>query len=169
MSDVAVWSVPSCPKCACIIIVVWQSEAFSTAISLPPSSPLQPWIAVENEGLVICAHCNCMAGLREACCSYATALLFLLEANSQIVSCTSRPCSLSNILHAFATQDGGWRPLLHCKKKKCGALFGGFSVSTALFFNHFLLCIQYATVLVCPPHFIFYSVYISVYIIHSAV
>ena len=54
-------------------------------------------------------------------------------------------------------------------KKKCGALFGGFSVSTALFFNHFLLCIQYATVLVCPPHFIFYSVYISVYIIHSAV
>lgn len=56
--------------------------------------PVQPWVAVEKEGLVICAHCNCMAGLGEAC-SHIAALLFTLEANSQIkkgFSCTSLPC-----------------------------------------------------------------------------
>ena len=44
--------------------------------------------------MVVCAHCNCMAGLREAC-SHVAALLFLLDANSQVrksLSCTSLPC-----------------------------------------------------------------------------
>ena len=43
------------------------------------ANPHQTWVAVEKEGLVICAHCNCMAGLWEAC-SHVAALLFLLDA-----------------------------------------------------------------------------------------
>ena len=36
--------------------------------SQPLSAPaLQPWVAVEKNGLIICAHCTCMAGLGEAC------------------------------------------------------------------------------------------------------
>ena len=56
--------------------------------------PLQPWIACEKEGLVVCAHCNCMAGLGEAC-SHIAALLFTIEANTNVkksLSCTSLPC-----------------------------------------------------------------------------
>ena len=26
-----------------------------------------PWIGAEKNGIVICAHCDCMAGLGEAC------------------------------------------------------------------------------------------------------
>ena len=31
------------------------------------AAPLQPWVAAEDTGVVICAHCTCMAGLGEAC------------------------------------------------------------------------------------------------------
>ena len=50
---------------------------------------------MEKAGTVLCAHCTCMAGLGEAC-SHIGALLFTLEANTQIkkrLSCTSLPCS----------------------------------------------------------------------------
>ena len=30
-------------------------------------SPHHPWITVRNEGLVMAAHCDCMAGLGESC------------------------------------------------------------------------------------------------------
>ena len=59
------------------------------------ATPLKPWIAVEKVGTVLCAHCTCMAGLGEAC-SHIAALLFTLEANTQMkkrFSCTSLPCS----------------------------------------------------------------------------
>ena len=57
--------------------------------------PLQPWIAAEKDGKILCAHCTCMAGLGEAC-SHISALLFAIEANTRIrknTSCTSNPCS----------------------------------------------------------------------------
>ena len=58
-------------------------------------APLRPWVAVEDTGLVICAHCNCMAGLGEACC-HISAVLFTLEINTKLkdsMSCTSLPCT----------------------------------------------------------------------------
>ena len=59
------------------------------------AAPLRPWVAVEDTGLVICAHCNCTAGLGEACC-HISAVLFTLEMNTKLqdsMSCTSLPCT----------------------------------------------------------------------------
>ncbi len=64
----------------------------SQRLSVPPA---KAWIAAEGNGVVICAHCNCMAGLGEAC-SHIAAILFTLDANIQArksMSCTSMPCS----------------------------------------------------------------------------
>ena len=86
VSDVIVWSGPR-PRVKVVCGKVKHSQKLSASV-------LQPWVALEKEGLVICAHCNCMAGLGEAC-SHVAALLFLLEANSQLkknLACTSQPC-----------------------------------------------------------------------------
>ena len=59
------------------------------------ATPLRPWVAVEKIGSELCAHCNCIAGLGEAC-SHIAAVLFVLEANVQArksMSCLSLPCS----------------------------------------------------------------------------
>lgn len=40
--------------------------------------PLKPWIIAQKTGIVEAAHCNCMAGLGEAC-SHIGALLFYIE------------------------------------------------------------------------------------------
>ena len=66
-------------------------EAFTEAFC----SPCQAWIGAENNGIVICAQCDCMAGLGEAC-SHITAILFALDANMHArksMSCISLPCS----------------------------------------------------------------------------
>ena len=58
-------------------------------------SSLHPWVAVEPNGIVLCAHCTCMAGLGEACSHVAT-LLFTMEINTRLLnntSCTSLACS----------------------------------------------------------------------------
>ena len=41
------------------------------------ATPLYPWIAAEWNGRIICVHCTCMAGLREACYHISTLLLTL--------------------------------------------------------------------------------------------
>ena len=87
VNKVVVWSVKSQSKACVVYGTVKHSQRLS-------ASPLEAWVAVERDGLVICAHCNCMAGLGEAC-SHVTALLFLLEANTQqkkSLSCISQPC-----------------------------------------------------------------------------
>ena len=59
------------------------------------SKNLEPWVAVNSDGSVLCAHCTCKAGLGEAC-SHISALLFSLYARTLAVrntSCTSKPCS----------------------------------------------------------------------------
>ena len=48
-------------------------------LSVPPA---KAWIGVEKSGTIICGHCDCMAGLGEAC-SHVAAILFTLEANAQ--------------------------------------------------------------------------------------
>ena len=67
---------------------VRHSQRLSTA-------PLRPWVAVEDTELVICAHCNCMAGLGEVCCQIS-AVLITLEIDTKLkdsMSCTSLPCT----------------------------------------------------------------------------
>ena len=46
-------------------------------------TPLKPWVAATNEGTVVTAHCNCMAGLGGAC-SHVGAILFAVEAGVRI-------------------------------------------------------------------------------------
>ena len=53
------------------------------------STPLCTWIICQTNGEVCFAHCNCMAGLGEAC-THIGAILFYLEAATKIrnTSCT---------------------------------------------------------------------------------
>ena len=51
----------------------------SQRLSVPP---VKTWVAAEKGGAVVCAHCDCMAGLGEAC-SHIAAILFTLDANVQ--------------------------------------------------------------------------------------
>ena len=74
------------------IKLVFGSVKHSQRIS---ATPLKPWVAARKEGIVVCAHCTCMAGLGEAC-SHIVALLFMLEKNTQhqnMTTCTSLPYS----------------------------------------------------------------------------
>ena len=58
------------------------------------ATPLHPWVGVEKNGTILCGHCDCMAGLGEAC-SHVAAVLFALEFNTRVkdTACTSLPCS----------------------------------------------------------------------------
>lgn len=58
VNKVVVWSVKSQSKACVVYGTVKHSQRLS-------ASPLEAWAAVERDGLVICAHCNCMAGLGE--------------------------------------------------------------------------------------------------------
>ena len=44
---------------------------------------LQPWIVTEPGGVIVCFHCDCQAGLGEAC-THVSALLFSIEAETRI-------------------------------------------------------------------------------------
>ena len=46
---------------------------------------LKPWVIADTSGVIHAAHCDCMAGLGEAC-SHVGSLLFYLEAASRINS-----------------------------------------------------------------------------------
>ena len=55
---------------------------------------LKLWVAATNEGKVVTAHCNCMAGLGGAC-SRVGAIRFAVDAGVRIrrsTTCTSVPC-----------------------------------------------------------------------------
>ena len=72
--------------------MVTAAVRHSQKLSVPSA---KPWVAVKQNGTVVCAHCSCMAGLGEAC-SHIAAVLFTLEANMTVnknTSCTSQPCS----------------------------------------------------------------------------
>ncbi len=56
-------------------------------------TPLKPWTAVAQDGEILFAHCDCMAGLGEVC-SHMAASMFNLVAYSSVIkdiACTSRP------------------------------------------------------------------------------
>ena len=90
--DVQVYPIPSRAATFLVRARIRRTQRLS-------ATPLRHWVAVEKIRTVLCAHCNCMAGLREAC-SHIAAVLFVLEANVQAkksMSCMSLPClSLSD-------------------------------------------------------------------------
>ncbi|XP_065903361.1 uncharacterized protein [Dysidea avara] len=45
-------------------------------------TPLIPWVVLEEDGEILAAHCNCMAGLGEACSLIAAIISSLVAANS---------------------------------------------------------------------------------------
>lgn len=56
--------------------------------------PLNVWVAVQLDGEVLTAHCQCMAGLAE-CCSHVGATLFYIKTVREVgtgETCTSLPC-----------------------------------------------------------------------------
>ncbi|XP_065919932.1 uncharacterized protein [Dysidea avara] len=58
-------------------------------------TPLIPWVVPEEDGEILVAHCNCMAGLGEACSHIAAIISSLVAANSirqRSASVTSQRC-----------------------------------------------------------------------------
>lgn len=60
-------------------------------------TPLKPWLLCEKDGSVLLAHCDCMAGLSEAC-SHIGALLFATESWYRLNSSTTCTEELSTWL-----------------------------------------------------------------------
>ena len=63
----------------------------SQSMSRPP---LKPWAGIRPDDIIICAHCNCMAGAGEAC-SHIAAMLYAIMAGVRMreeTSCTSTLC-----------------------------------------------------------------------------
>ncbi len=59
------------------------------------ASSLKPWIGIQPNGTIICAHCNCMAGLGEACSHIAAtmyAIMFAVQLQASQSACTSMQC-----------------------------------------------------------------------------
>ena len=52
---------------------------------------MEAWIKTAVDGTVKCGHCNCKAGLGEVC-SHISAILFYVEAQRRVKSCTDQPC-----------------------------------------------------------------------------
>jgi len=40
-------------------------------------TPYSCWLVIEVDGVIVCAHCNCMAGLGETCTHLAAVLFYL--------------------------------------------------------------------------------------------
>lgn len=61
--------------------------------------PHHSWICISSDGVIIAAHCDCMAGLGESC-SHVAALLFKIEAAVRLgytsMACTEMPCEWNN-------------------------------------------------------------------------
>ncbi|KAL5516642.1 hypothetical protein EMCRGX_G002028 [Ephydatia muelleri] len=62
------------------------------------AAPVLPWVVLELNGTVLCAHCTCMAGLGESCSHVAAIICCLVRAaESQKKfgedACTSKKCS----------------------------------------------------------------------------
>ncbi|KAJ8049986.1 hypothetical protein HOLleu_02982 [Holothuria leucospilota] len=86
-------------------LFVWQLEGHNLYVikakvrhSQRLNDPLlHPWVAINKDGTVISAHCNCMAGLGEACSHIAATLFAVSAANSTLKnqSCTSLKCTWS--------------------------------------------------------------------------
>ena len=58
-------------------------------------TPLRCWVLCECTGEIICAHCNCMAGLGEVC-THVGAMLFYVETTTRLSGlsqCTQEKCS----------------------------------------------------------------------------
>lgn len=53
--------------------------------------PLKVWVRTDHDGIVKCAHCQCMAGLGEVC-SHVAAVLFYVDAAYRNKTCTEIPC-----------------------------------------------------------------------------
>ena len=66
--DVQVYPIPSRAATFLVRARIRRSQRLS-------ATTLRPLVAVEKIGSVLCAHCNCMAGLGEAC-SHIAAVLF---------------------------------------------------------------------------------------------
>ena len=51
----------------------------------------ETWVAVKHDGVVLCGHCTCMAGLSEACNHIGAVLYKCMQEAPKEVSCTLLP------------------------------------------------------------------------------
>ena len=86
-----VWSMPS-KKAVILTARVHHSQKLN-------DPKLKPWVMIKTDGIILGAHCNCMAGFGE-CCSHVSALLFKLwlhnyKGEAVTLSVTSKRCKWS--------------------------------------------------------------------------
>jgi hypothetical protein len=60
----------------CFFVQVRHSQSFT-------ATPAHCWIVCEQSGIILHAHCTCVAGLGETC-SHVAATLFYLEMYSRV-------------------------------------------------------------------------------------
>ena len=60
VDNIKFFAIPGRPSTFLVTARVKHSQKLSAAL-------VKPWVAVEQKGMVVCAHCTCMAGLGEAC------------------------------------------------------------------------------------------------------
>ena len=58
--------------------------------------PCQCWTVIDNQEIVLCGHCTCIAGLGEVC-SHIGAVLFTVEAWGR--ESTNHPNAVCNVGH----------------------------------------------------------------------
>ena len=85
------WSLPS-KKAVVLTARVHHSQNLN-------DPQLKPWVMIKTDGIILGAHCNCMAGFGE-CCSHVSALLFKLwlynyKGEAVTLSVTSKRCKWS--------------------------------------------------------------------------
>ena len=73
--EMSVMDICSCKNTHLVAACVRHSQRVS-------ATPVRTWVAVKQDGPVVCAHCTCVAGLGEAR-SHVAAVLFTMEGNTE--------------------------------------------------------------------------------------
>lgn len=90
---------------------------YTNAAILKIEKPLTPWVIAEPSGKILCAHCDCMAGLGE-CCSLVASLLWAVEAGVQIRDSMTVTQKKDYLVMPNGVKDVPYAPVKALRKKK---------------------------------------------------
>ncbi|XP_034072435.1 uncharacterized protein LOC117546338 isoform X1 [Gymnodraco acuticeps] len=117
-------------------------------------TPLKTWIVAKEDGEVVTAHCNCMAGLSESC-SHVGAVLFAIEAGVKMretASCTTEKCKWLMPSHVKKVFRPQWS--VSCSCRPC--LSHCYTAPTCMF-TYMLVCLSHVQIPAAPVAMIDFS------------
>ncbi|XP_038064512.1 uncharacterized protein LOC119734942 [Patiria miniata] len=91
VNHLLVWHQPMKRDPTTSVFVILSKVHHSQRLNDPP---VKVWVAIQEDGVVITAHCTCMAGVTEVC-SHVAATLFAVSKGVEMstTTCTSKPCT----------------------------------------------------------------------------